>query len=1702
MKPKINSRRQNKQRSSQHAYQTLEQRHLLAAIVGQDVPLSQYIALPNFAQQSAESNQGTSTQTVSIQSQTSIEITKEIEALIPISRYIALPSYYRTLVAEAYSSMDIGVGQSELVPSKSVQANTTYDVTPGSNLITNLGTTTPVEQRMELLREHLNMGPNDSLREISRDTDQLGFTHIKFRQFFSNVEVENGEYKVHVKDGEIVRLSGNYIDIETTQLSTKVSEADALDQALAFVGADEYMWDADHDHELGALDHDHDLPAERPEGKLVYVADGDGEAVLAYKFDIYATAPLSRANVFVSSQTSEIVASQDRIYHADVDADGTSLYNGAVDFVADSNSGSFRLRQAVNGVETYDLNNGTTYGAASDVTSSTTSFTANDVQTGVQAHFGAEKTLDYFFTSHGRDSYDNAGATLLSYVSFSSNYNNAFWDGSRMTYGDGDGIRFNPLVSLDIVGHEISHGVTEFSANLVYSFESGALNESFSDIFGETVENYATGTNDWLMGEDIAVNAGNALRNMSDPPAKGDPDTYLGVNWWAATGDNGGVHTNSGVQNKWFYVLSAGEADVNDNGTQYDVTAIGMADASAIAYRNLTVYLTSSSQYVDAREGAIQSAIDLFGENSQQHLSTIEAWRAVGLGGSNFNVAFDSVSAEGSSLYQGNVTSQILGSGIVDTLSFDLDPNQTLSVAASGQSGLIPSIEVYDPNGALIGSGVGSNVNLSDLGVSVAGTYEILITGDSETKGPYSVDVVLNGTIEAELATGANDTLATAEDISGSAMSVGTDSTVDRVAVVSNLLRIQIVEVAEDFETGSLSSNWTTSSSDADGRILVTDSFAADGSTYSLFMDQTTTGTFNLNEAIWTVDLTGLIAANLNFSHAEWGDETHALPASFTGSSDGDGVAISADGTNWFTVLTNTDTGLGVWNSVTIDLAAAANAAGISLGANFQIKFQQYDNWIFSSDGRGYDQISVTVPQDSPDWYSFEVLSGQTVSLAATGVGSGVAQVDLYDANDNLLQTGVAGGEVDTYVSRFTNTGATANFYAYVTGPASLDYNLLVTRGADFDLEPNDIETPQDISDNGGVFGYASAVSSVSAEPDTVAAETIIDTTFSGVSLSNNIGGGNVFAVDATAFGAPTGANSYGPTATGAAGFRGGDNEFRADFAILQTTVSIDVGSDDASDIGWLQAYDASDNLLAEVTSVAVGAGGSDTITISRPTADIAYVIAAGRGGDITPLDNLVYQVAGGNDDFYTISAVENDQFTLDAFLPGAGPHLFNNPLDDAGGSLLSMELRDPNGVLIATDSDSLSHTVTVTGDYELRVLATASLGEYFVEHWYNHAPEAVTDTETTNEDTPVNIDVLSNDSDVDGDTYSLTAVGTASNGTAALNGDGTVDYTPADDFFGTDTFEYSVTDEHGAVSIATVTVNVSAVNDAPTDFFLSSNTINENSDTSSPFNVGTLTTDDVDSNSFTYTLVPGTGDTDNSSFDVVGDSLRVKAGVELDFETQPQYQIRMQVSDGDLTYEKEFVVDVANLLEIGTTTIENGTSQRSLIRELVVVFDDIVTISSGAFSLLQRGADGGSVTLNEDVTQSDGNTIVTLTFSGTFVNVGGSLNDGNYQLTVDGSLVQSTASGNLLDGDSDGVAGGSFLFGDTIDEQFFRFYGDIDGDRDVDGLDFGQFRTTFFKSAGDADYNEYFDFDNDGDVDGIDFGQFRQRFFTTLDFE
>ena len=233
----------------------------------------------------------------------------------------------------------------------------------------------------------------------------------------------------------------------------------------------------------------------------------------------------------------------------------------------------------------------------------------------VAAHTYAGDTYDFYLAEHGRDSIDDAGMTMVSTVHYGFNVFNAFWNGSQMIYGDAAGF---PLAD-DVVAHELTHGVTEYESGLNYFYQSGAINESLSDVWGEFVDLAQATGNDagdtrWEVGEDIS--GFGALRNMQNPPAFGDPDRMLSSNYWCGEADNGGVHINSGVNNKAVFLMVDGGTF---NGKT--VTGMGISQVADLYYEVQTNLLTSGSNYNALYDALIQASINLgFNAADQQEV--------------------------------------------------------------------------------------------------------------------------------------------------------------------------------------------------------------------------------------------------------------------------------------------------------------------------------------------------------------------------------------------------------------------------------------------------------------------------------------------------------------------------------------------------------------------------------------------------------------------------------------------------------------------------------------------------------------------------------------------------------------------------------------------------------------------------------------------------------------------------------------------------------------------------------------------------------------------------------------------------------------------------------------------------------------------------------------------------------------------------
>jgi Zn-dependent metalloprotease len=359
----------------------------------------------------------------------------------------------------------------------------------------------------------------------------------------------------------------------------------------------------------------------------------------------------SRLASYIDARTGKVIRREEQIHTAD--GSGQSLYSGTVPIQVTPSGSSYQLKDGTRGNATTTDMQGKTdsvlctllgIGCTNGVVfnSPDPSFgsgsNANRETAAVDVHYGGAMTFDYFKNVHAHNGIFGNGTGAPSRVHYGNKYVNAFWDGSKMTYGDGDGVEFGPLVSLDVAGHEMSHGVTENTAGLTYSGESGGLNESTSDIFGTMVEFYAATTNDpgdYFIGEQFDLASGQGFRRMDDPALDGASQSC-----WTTGTKNLDVHYSSGVGNHFFFLLAEGSGTHQIGGRTHTsptcngstVTGIGHEDAADIWFQALDAYMTSGTTYAQARTATLNAARDLYGAGSAQQNAVAAAWSAVSVG--------------------------------------------------------------------------------------------------------------------------------------------------------------------------------------------------------------------------------------------------------------------------------------------------------------------------------------------------------------------------------------------------------------------------------------------------------------------------------------------------------------------------------------------------------------------------------------------------------------------------------------------------------------------------------------------------------------------------------------------------------------------------------------------------------------------------------------------------------------------------------------------------------------------------------------------------------------------------------------------------------------------------------------------------------------------------------------------------------------
>jgi len=437
-----------------------------------------------------------------------------------------------------------------------------------------------IAEALSSLAPLFRIAPDDlALRKVS--TDAEGDQHLRFAQLRNGLEILGGEVIVHVRDGQIFAVNGNVRGDLQAPDEPEISKKKAVEKVKSLADELEHG-EVDDKPELAYLPSDGAL-------RLVYVVTMTGK--LEDKTPVLDEVLVDAVNGDIAARLPHIHSAKNR--------------------------------------EVHNLNHGTSLPGPLSRAEGGAAVNDGVVNTNYEL---LGTTYDCYKDLFNRDSYDGAGAKLVSSVHYGNKFMNAYWDGSQMVYGDGDGVNASNFAkSMDVTAHELTHAVTSSTSNLQYSGQSGGLNEAMSDILGETCEwyrdNQVVSANTWKVGEDIYTpgTPGDALRYMNDPKLDG-----LSLDYFADYSSGVDVHYSSGIPNLAFYLLAQGGTHPRGR-SNINVSGIGIAKASKIFYKADTALFTSSTNFAAAKTATEQAAAQL-GYSSAEIASVTAAWQAVGVG--------------------------------------------------------------------------------------------------------------------------------------------------------------------------------------------------------------------------------------------------------------------------------------------------------------------------------------------------------------------------------------------------------------------------------------------------------------------------------------------------------------------------------------------------------------------------------------------------------------------------------------------------------------------------------------------------------------------------------------------------------------------------------------------------------------------------------------------------------------------------------------------------------------------------------------------------------------------------------------------------------------------------------------------------------------------------------------------------------------
>lgn len=475
-----------------------------------------------------------------------------------------------------------------------------------SGLFSTPGTGTKAEKSLEFIAGKRDVyridQPENEFKILDESTDDLGLSHVRFQQVYRGVPVWGNQIIVHFADDTTIYLTGGQI-MPTPDINVvpSISEIDARNAALNDLKGTIDTTGAIIQSEVVIYPNEGDPRLSR----LLTITDSDN--------------PSFRWRVFVDAQTGSVLFKfNDIAYDGPDTGSGPDVTNVERTFPIYQQGGIYVLRDVTRAgeIDTYInyLHGG---GLSADLDGDKVWDDSIPQRAEVSAHVFSGWAYDFFKNIFDRESYDGFGADIIANAHDANTVNNAYWNGVSLNFGDGDGVNFLPFSgSPDVVAHEYTHAVTEYNGHggLIYSFQPGALNESYSDVFGSGVD-----TTDWLLGEDIRITYPYFIRSMANPNLTGQPKNMNDYRYYDINVDNGGVHVNSGISNYAFYRVVA-------------VYGIPRVKADSIWYRTLLTYLTPNSGFNFWAGMLTQSAIDLYGFGSAEHMAIENALADVGLG--------------------------------------------------------------------------------------------------------------------------------------------------------------------------------------------------------------------------------------------------------------------------------------------------------------------------------------------------------------------------------------------------------------------------------------------------------------------------------------------------------------------------------------------------------------------------------------------------------------------------------------------------------------------------------------------------------------------------------------------------------------------------------------------------------------------------------------------------------------------------------------------------------------------------------------------------------------------------------------------------------------------------------------------------------------------------------------------------------------